>query len=196
MPAAVKASTTALPDSDDEPEWDTTPLGFNMWWTELSDYLENIDSDYVTMWQYGYCMEKRTCVTPTLFHAMAIRDRIVRKHSFEDPIDSDIQTERALPKSATPLTATDKERVTSAPEYFDRKARNLCRDIVRTIKVKKVRKAWKQKAGGNGLRLLELLRDHASSLGPTANNAISAKLQRAVERVPEVKQNGKVALLT
>ena len=35
MPAAVKASTTALPDSDDEPEWDTTPLGFNMWWTDL-----------------------------------------------------------------------------------------------------------------------------------------------------------------
>ena len=66
MPAAVRASTTALPESDEEPEWDTTPLGFNLWWTELPEYLENLDSDYVTMWQYGYCMEKRTCVAPTI----------------------------------------------------------------------------------------------------------------------------------
>ena len=34
-------------------------------------------------------------------------------------------------------------------------------------------------------QIIELLRDHAASIGPTANNAISAKLQRAVERGPE-----------
>ena len=49
MPARVKSDTTAVPDSDEECEWDTTPLTFNVWYTELPDYLVSLDADYETM---------------------------------------------------------------------------------------------------------------------------------------------------
>ena len=130
-------------------------------------------------------MDKRICVAPTNAHTCAIRDRFVRRHTFEDPIDSSILTEQALPRHVRDLNAADKERVISAPEYFTKKDRSMGRHIGRTIKVRKVRKAWLKKAGGSGLRMIELLRDYAEQIGPNANNAIGAKLQRAVERGPE-----------
>ena len=79
MPAKVRPSTTAMSDSDEEPSWDTTPLTFNHWYTEIPEYLESLDADYVTMYESGYCMDKKVCVTPTEFHAVATRDRYVRK---------------------------------------------------------------------------------------------------------------------
>ena len=78
MPAKVRPSTTAMSDSDEEPGWDTTPLTFNHWYTELPDHLESLDPDYVTMFESGFCMDKKVCVAPTEYHAVAIRDRFVR----------------------------------------------------------------------------------------------------------------------
>ena len=188
MPARVKANTaSATPDTDEECEWDTTPLTFRHWYTLLPEYLEDCDPDYVTMWERGYCMDKAVCITPTVYHATATRDRLVNRKSFEDPIDSGILLECPLPRGVRDLSTGDKERVKSGPEFFYRKDRSLCRDILKTISVRKVRKLWKKKADGSGLKLLEALRDYAREVGPNANNAIGAKLQRAVERGPEAR---------
>ena len=162
-----------------------TPLTFNHWYTEIPDYLESLDADYVTMYESGYCMDKKVCVTPTEYHAVATRDHYVRKHTFEDPISADILIEQKIPPRVAGLSAADKERVVPAPEYFAKKDRTMARDILKTINVRKVRRSWKKKCGGSGIRLLNELRDYAATIGPSANNAISAKLQRAVERGPD-----------
>ena len=186
MPAKVTASAVRTTDEDgEEPTWDTTPLSFGLWYTALPEYLDDQDPDYVTMYESGYCMDKHIVNTPTVFHAVAIRDRQVRTHTFEEPISPDIFDEHALPRHVRELSTTDKERVRSAPEYFRKKDRAMARAVLRTITVTKVRKVWKKKCESSGIRLLNLLADYSRDVGPSANNAIAGKLHRAVTRGPE-----------
>ena len=78
MPDRVKASSVQMTDDSDElPSWDTTPLGLRFFLNSMPEYVEDMDSDMVTMVEYGYCMEKSTVVAPTKLHAIALRDNAV-----------------------------------------------------------------------------------------------------------------------
>ena len=140
-------------DSDELPSWDTTPLGLRFFLNSMPEYVEDMDSDMVTMVEYGYCMEKSTVVAPTKLHAIALRDNAVRAHSFEKPIPYTINKEVAIPRGVTPLAA-DEKTVKVGFHYWTSKDRKLMKLYLNRITITAARKKWKKKCKGSGLRLL------------------------------------------
>ena len=152
----VKPRSTSEPAADD-PEWDATPIRMMGWLRLLPDYLEGMDPDFATLWSKGYVMDRTTCIAPTLFHACALRDGMVREHHFPTPIQADIFQDRELLGGMTQLTPDEKRYHNHSSELAQRKLRSLARAIVSTITIVSERRDWLRKSASNALVLIPLL---------------------------------------
>ena len=189
MPDRVKASSVQMTDDTDElPSWDTTPIQLRYFLNSMPEYVEDIDPDLVTLVERGYVMEKSTAVAPTKLHAIALRDNAVHAHTFENPIPYTICKDTPIPRGVAPLTASDEKSVKVGLLYWTSKDRKLMKVYLNRITVRAARKKWKKKCKGSGLRLLALLNALADEVGPQANTAIAAMVQKLVNTGPDERK--------
>lgn len=185
----MKSKPVQLEEESLIPTWDTTPLTMRKWLLALPEYLESEHhGTLVTWWQQGYVMSKHNAVaTPTLRHAVAIRDNAVPIRSFEDPINVTIFVDGPLPRSVRTLSTAEEKRFTVAPEFCRSVDRLLATTILSTITVRAVRRDLMQRCNCSGLTLLHMLHRRADEVGPHANTAIAGKLQHLLNIGPEAR---------
>ena len=85
-------------DRNGEPTWDCTQITMRAWLRALPDYLDRTNSSLHALWSEGIVISRNnvTCA-PTDRHTLAIRDDIVRSHSFEKPITYKIFDDVPMP---------------------------------------------------------------------------------------------------
>jgi hypothetical protein len=65
-------------NSPKRPSWDGSQLTMAAWLEALEQWLFKKDDDYLTLTFYGYVTSKLITVAPTEFHAIALRDGLLR----------------------------------------------------------------------------------------------------------------------
>ena len=92
-----KIRTSDINNEDTEvPDWDTTEIRMRGWLRALPEYLEELDEDFVILWSQGAITSRDAVLGPTESHTIALRDNMVREHTFEKPISDSIFQESTL----------------------------------------------------------------------------------------------------
>eukprot|EP00965_Chrysotila_dentata_P182842 6038403-Pleurochrysis_carterae.AAC.1 len=74
------------PETVSKPSWDSSQLHMRTWLDDLALWLPTQSSDYATLVEHGCVLTSQGKVaTFDLDHALAIRDRLLQVHSFDDP---------------------------------------------------------------------------------------------------------------
>ena len=79
---------------DSTPDWDSTPITMRGWLRALPEYLEDVDSDFPMFCSMGAVFGSNNAFCgPTNRHTAALKNSLVREHTFESPITIDIFVE-------------------------------------------------------------------------------------------------------
>jgi hypothetical protein len=173
--------TRAEVSEDDPCEWNTTPILMRGWLRKLPEHLRNLDFDYVTLYKYGYMTTtRRETVVPTLFHAYAIQNGLIGEFDFDNPIPTSFMDDREVPRDLPRMTEEQRRAFLVQPHAIKVALEKLANAITDTITVRATRQEYLTERNRNGVALIRNLMLEARRLGPTADSAISTRLNSFV----------------